>query len=533
MNMPPGGICAKHRAARDFLMSKDNAHSDPVKRNAAVRPDLAAKEAAVVGTLMVEAPTELPPHCDKLLEHAPESFDDLRHGMIAQAIRELRRAGRPIAPLTVREQLERSNKQFGDGGSLFLDNLPAAAVSIDIAEYEAADLWASYRTRRLKSVYGEAAARMEADPTKADIILANVRHSLDALDKEYRNGRRLTIRAPDDILALPQDPHDNILGDRLLAKGQSLTLLGPGATGKSRMVLQLAAETIVGEPFIGLETHGAGSRWLIIQVENGNRRLQADLHALQKAFGERWCKINERLLIHTLETDRDGWLSLEAEENQRAIAEAIAGHAPDVVVFDPLNQFAIGDPNKDQDMAATCQTIARLCRKGNPQRAIVILHHTLTGRSGAAKSFGMERAGYGRNSKVLQAWTRGQINLAPISEDNNDLLAVLCGKCSNGREFPPFAVRLNHDTMLYEVAPDVDMDAWRADVEGSKSNVPLMTPSKVRDLCHVSGMEKAQLAKAIMEDCGCYRGSAYRYIVRAEKAKTITLRESDGRYFRK
>lgn len=343
----------------------------------------------------------------------------------------------------------------------------------------------------------------------------------------------LTIRKPDEILALPQDPRDNILGDRLLAKGQSLTLLGPGGIGKSRLVLQLAASTISGQPFVGLETHGAGLRWLVLQIENANRRLQSDLNRLREAYRNDWDTINEQLLIHTLETDRDGWLSLDAEENQFAIAEAIAAHAPDVVVFDPLNQFAIGDPNKDQDMATTCQTLARLCRKGNPQRAINILHHTITGRAGAAKSFGMERAGYGRNSKVLQAWTCGQINLAPMSEDNNDLLAVTCGKCSNGKEFAPFAVRLNPDNMLYEVATDVDMDAWRADVMGTKSNEPLITLSKVRELCQYSGMDKAQLAKAIMEDCGCYRGSAYRYIAKAEKAKLITLRKSDGLYFRK
>ena len=343
----------------------------------------------------------------------------------------------------------------------------------------------------------------------------------------------LTIRTPDEILAQPQDPHDNILGDRLLAKGQSITLLGPGGIGKSRMALQWAAASIAGQPFIGLETHGQGLRWLVFQVENANRRLQSDLSHLREAYRGDWQAINERLAIHTLETDRDGWLSLDAEENQFAIAEAIEAQAPDVIVFDPLNQFAMGDPNKDQDMAATCQTITRLCRKGNPQRAISILHHTITGRAGAAKSFGMERAGYGRNSKVLQAWTRGQINLAPISEDTNDLLAVMCGKCSNGKEFAPFAVRLNPETMLYEVAPDVDMDAWRADVAGSRSSEPTMTPSKVRELCQTSGMEKAELAKAIVADCGCGRASAYRHIARSEKAKLITPRKSDGQYFRK
>jgi hypothetical protein len=298
------------------------------------------------------------------------------------------------------------------------------------------------------------------------------------------------------------------------------------------MLLQWAAVSIAGQPFIGIETHGAGLRWLVFQVENANRRLQSDLNHLRAAYRDDWATINERLLIHTLETDRDGWLSLDAEENQFAIAQAIETHAPDIVVFDPLNQFAIGDPNKDQDMAATCQIITRLCRKGNPQRAITILHHTITGRAGAAKSFGVERAGYGRNSKVLQAWTRGQINLAPISEDSSDLLAVLCGKCSNGKEFAPFAVRLNPETMLYEVAPDVDMDAWRADMAG-KSSGPLMTPSKVRELCHVGGMEKSELARAIIADCGCARGTAYRQINGAEKAKLITPRKSDGLYFRK
>ena len=271
----------------------------------------------------------------------------------------------------------------------------------------------------------------------------------------------------------------------------------------------------------------------MFQVENVNRRLQTDLNHLHDGSINDWPVINKALAIHTLETDRDGWLSLDSEENQSAIADTIEKYAPDVVVFDPLNQFAIGDPNKDQDMAATCQAITRLCRKGNPQRAIVILHHTITGRAGTAKSFGMERAGYGRNSKVLQAWTRGQINLAPISEDNNDVLAVLCGKCSNGKEFPPFAVRLNHDTMLYEVAPDVDMEAWRADMAGSKSEGPIMPPSRVRELCDLAGMDKLALSKAIIKACGCVRGSAYRFIDKAETAKQITLRKSDELYFRK
>ena len=75
---------------------------------------------------------------------------------------------------------------------------------------------------------------------------------------------------------------------------------------------------------------------------NANRRLQDDLNRLRDGFRSDWQTINLRLKVHTLENDRDGWLSLDAEENQIAIADAIETHAPDVVVFDPLNQFASG-----------------------------------------------------------------------------------------------------------------------------------------------------------------------------------------------
>src|SRR5688572_8779773 len=60
----------------------------------------------------------------------------------------------------------------------------------------------------------------------------------------------------------------------------------------------------------------------------------------------------------------------------------------------------------------------------NVDRAAVVLHHALTGKLGAARATGYERSSFGRNSKLLQAWTRGQINLAPASaHDNSKLVA--------------------------------------------------------------------------------------------------------------
>jgi AAA domain len=331
--------------------------------------------------------------------------------------------------------------------------------------------------------------------------------------------RVLTLRSPDELLAMPFDDSDIILGDRLLAKGQSLVIPGAGGTGKSRLALQMVASVVAGRKFLEFDTSGKDLRWLILQTENSNRRLKHDLSKIKSWLGKDWLRFAKQVVIHTLETDDDGFVSLEAQENQKAIEAAIKTANPYCIVIDPLNDFAAGDLNKDADMKATLQSLSRLCRRGNPQRAITVLHHSLTGKSGASRAVGFDRSSFARNSKVLHAWTRGQINLAPVEPESNDRLIVACGKCSNGKEFEPFGIVLNHDTLIYEIDDSFDLDEWQAEMSGNKKDKdsePLMTPERVRELCRAV-MAKAQLAKAIIADCGCARQVSYRYIGRAQK----------------
>lgn len=345
--------------------------------------------------------------------------------------------------------------------------------------------------------------------------------------------RELTLRKPGEILGMEFDSNDRLLGDRLMAKGQPFTVLAAGGTGKSRLLLQLAACMITGREFIGLVTRGRGLRWLILQTENSNQRLQHDLAALRAWVGdEQWALVEENLFIHTMETDEDGMMNLSDATNQKAIQDAIEKVRPDIIAFDPLGDFAIGDPNQDECMRATCQAISRLGKKGNPNRALVVLHHALTGKVGAARATGHDRASFGRNSKVLQAWTRGQMNIAAVTPDSNERLVIACGKCSNGKEFAPFGVRLNPDSMIYEVDPSFSLEAWQAEIAG-KSMGPVMTPDRVQELCLASGMTKADLAKTIMDDCGCVRQSAYRHIARAEQAGKVSQSKANGHYLPK
>jgi hypothetical protein len=281
--------------------------------------------------------------------------------------------------------------------------------------------------------------------------------------------QKLTLRQPDEILAMQFNDADIILGDRLFCMGQSLVVAGQGGLGKSRLLLQLAAAVVSRRNFLIFDARGSDLRWLILQVQNSNRRLKDDLAPIKAWLGEAdWRRFNEQVIIHTIENDEDGFVSLESWQNRFAIEQIVQDTKPDIIAFDPLDEYGIGDLNKDSDMRETLTTLSRIFHKGNPQRGIIGLHHAVTGWAGAAKATGYDRASFARNSKALLAWTRGQINLAPVDEENYDRLIVACGKCSDGREFQTFAIRLNPETMIYECDTTVDVKAWAAYVRGSK-----------------------------------------------------------------
>lgn len=349
--------------------------------------------------------------------------------------------------------------------------------------------------------------------------------------------RELSTRTPDEILGMEFTDDDIILGDRLLAKGQPLVIAAQGGAGKSRFVIQLIASVISQSDFLLFKSRGQDLRWLVLQTENSNRRLCDDFTRLKSWLRDAWQKFNAQVVFHTIENDDDSFVALDNSENLAAITRLIAAHRPDVIVIDPLNEFAIGDLNKDSDMRATLQALSRVCKRGNPERAIIVLHHSLTGKGGAVKATGYDRSSFARNSKTLHAWARGQINLVPVDPDNNDRLIVACGKCSNGREFQTFAIKLDPGTMIYTPDPTVDLAGWEADMSG-KSTGANLSPEIVRNIVVEIGRadgapNKKQIAKSIQDETGCARGSAYRAVDRAERAKVIHLTKTTKTYVAK
>ena len=200
----------------------------------------------------------------------------------------------------------------------------------------------------------------------------------------------------------------------------------------------------------------------------------------------------------------------------------VAEVQPDVIAIDPLLAVAAGNLNHDAGMLATCRAITKLARAGEKLASVVILHHTLTGRAGASKASGYDRGSYGRGSKALNFWTRGQINIAAAHGKSNDRLVVSCGKNSDGQEFQPFGIRLDSETMKYELDPEFDHSDWKDEIGGAakvKLNEKL-TPEAVAEHVAELALSKKALVRALMEETGCGKSTAYNAIEAAE-GKTI------------
>lgn len=307
----------------------------------------------------------------------------------------------------------------------------------------------------------------------------------------------LTVRSIEEIMAFQPDDTDLILADGYLCKGERTVWLGQGGLGKSRLSIQLACCCTLGQNFLGIETRGKRQRWLFLQTENGMRRLKYDLEHMRLAYSEAdWAHIQEHVFFHTLEGDEDGVILLNEDAHFARASELITRVNADVVVVDPLRDSHGGDLNGDQEMTIATRNLTKLAKVGGrTDRVLLVLHHALTGKAGANKATGFDRSSFGRNSKVLQGWTRAQINIAPGSAENSNLLVIASGKNNNFKEFPPYAVELDEVTMTYQVKEDFDMEAWQAEIAGIKKAGKKTGEDEIIELLQNAGgrLEKKKL----------------------------------------
>lgn len=352
-------------------------------------------------------------------------------------------------------------------------------------------------------------------------------------DESRAKKSKLTFVHVSQVMNMAFDDSDRYLGDRMLAAGLNSVMAGPGGVGKSRLAMQMAFCCITGRNFLGMPTFAKGKRWLVIQTENDYRRMQDDLAGLMRGFNpssEEIGLIEENLILHGIEHDHDTLVCVENTDDYLRMDESIQFYRANFVVFDPLNTFTALDLNSDQHMRQVSSTISRLVKRGDPKRVPFLLHHALTGKSGASKAIGWDKSSFGRNSKVLQAWARSQFNLSPRDAEDESLLLLSCGKCSNGKPFPTMGLKLMSNG-LYEIDTSFDIDAFREEVSPSADEKPNCSKAKLIDLVSREHRAKPDLVKFIIAQTGLSKQSAYRHIEKAEKDHLIKEDRLTRKYF--
>ncbi|MCX8155968.1 MAG: AAA family ATPase [Verrucomicrobiae bacterium] len=463
-------------------------------------------EQTVLGILLV--------HCDKadvtnkIFAVSPDCFFDLRNQEIFLVARDLHQQGITPDIEVLTEALSKANKSHLVQYAGYLSDKGWSDVNLD---YYLGRLREAYLKRQLLKCSSEVIQGLSQPGANSKELIALTKDKLGRLEMTLAETGDLL--SPETIISTLPDPQVCLLGDFLLTRGGQMVIAGPAGVGKSRLALQLAVCLATGRPFLNIQTHNGPLRILVVQAENGHHRLHRDLTALRRwVEPEDWQKVdaNVRFLPQQIVQDMQPGKTESLVSLARYCDRALA----DLVIIDPLNYFILGDPNSDQDMFNTLQWLRSTIRSGNPARAIVLIHHSLTGRAAAIKATGYERGSFARNSKVLLGWTRGQINIVAYEENTNDAVVVSCGKCSDGREFPTFVARLDPETMIYTVDPNADLGGWRERITKPVKYQQGFSVEVVRQLCEPS-MPKAALVRKLMTEKGIGKSKAYDLINKA------------------
>lgn len=169
-------------------------------------------------------------------------------------------------------------------------------------------------------------------------------------------------------------PDTELVEGGILHEGARLMIAGDAGIGKSYVGLQLAWESAIGEPWLGLWTVKRPLSTLLIQMEVSEPLFRKRYLRLADV-----CDDPDNMWMLTDET-----FDLDANQSalQGTIEElALSGEPLDLVVLDPLYLMHEGDENAVTEIKPTLHIIDKIRRKYGT--AFIIIHHVNKRAEGA------------------------------------------------------------------------------------------------------------------------------------------------------
>lgn len=355
-------------------------------------------EDSVLGYLLDENPSDIPPNVSRLLEYAPDSFFSDLNQSVGIAIKALRSKGNPVYPKTV---IEFIGDDLPEGGALEIEKLKANAVSSYVADDAAARCVEEYqRELVLKTCQG---AR---DAITGGLRVSTVSLMLkDAVDSITTGSPLIPDPLRWDDIESEVDYSENLLGDRLLERGQGLILFAPAGVGKS--VASLQASIFWSAGLRGLHIQPSKPlKIVILQTEDSINDVRETIAGIRQSTllkPEHIELMKQNLII--LPQLPGG----NADDMRRHLDGVCKKHRPDVVSINPLMAFATGDVTKDLgDMLYhTVDPIIKKHRVG-----FIGIHHTPKTNNRDTSKYGDHDHQYAAAGDARVAnWPRAMMNI--------------------------------------------------------------------------------------------------------------------------
>jgi hypothetical protein len=203
-----------------------------------------------------------------------------RHRTIFNTLCAMQDEGSCIDLITVTQWLRDSGQLDEVGGVAFVSELSTFVPTSANVQYYLDIVRDKYILRETRCAAEIVIQRTSNRHGELSAVLDELESRIASLRSLHgRNGaEHISMRSPDEILAMPRNSAANFLGDRLLGIALSLVVAGIGGIGKSRLLEQLLVDLILERIFCGIETHQTkGKPWMLIQTQNGISRLQDDL----------------------------------------------------------------------------------------------------------------------------------------------------------------------------------------------------------------------------------------------------------------
>ena len=303
----------------------------------------------------------------------------------------------------------------------------------------------------------------------------------------------IEFRSPLQLKNFEPPPGIILAGNCHIMRGSVFVIGGAPGVGKSRAAVALAEAGATRHEWFGLPVRRQ-FKTMIVQTENGEFRLSRE-------FGELDCEALENFVRvcppppYGLCFGRDGF--------REQLAAAVAGFAPDVVIYDPWN--AAAREQDSREYLDTFDALRSVLRFGDDAPALGIVAHTRKPKTDERAS-GRGLLNLLAGSYVLGSVPRSVFVMQAASDETTDnRVAWTCCKNNDGE----LGVRSAWERRNGLFAPVRDFD-WEAFDAPDKDRRELITETDVAAIFEKGTVMKAEAVKQLESNTGAHRASCYR-----------------------